>query len=178
MLDLLDDTPDRRDFINTYQSAWTQAHLRHLAGRAISCMSMIPQILHHQFLPTNTPRIMLRNSDDFFPDVPSSHPWHVFANAHNALYVQHLNVLPDWDMFQTSHPYSGFHAAARCVSGGPIYITDYPGEHDVKLIHEMTARSPRGETIILRPSNVVSPFPSTWFTLLFRSIRVRPWLQP
>ncbi|EXJ96173.1 hypothetical protein A1O1_01299 [Capronia coronata CBS 617.96] len=153
-LDLLADTSDRRSFTNTYQSAWTQAHLRHLAGKAISCMSMIPQILYHSFLPTTTPQIMLRNSDDFFPDVPSSHAWHVFVNAHNALFVQHLNVLPDWDMFQTSHPYSGFHAAARCLSGGPIYITDTPGEHDVDLIHQMTAMNPRGQTVILRPSCV------------------------
>lgn len=153
-LDLLADTADRRSFTNTYQSAWTQAHLRHLAGKAISCMSMIPQILYHSFLPTTTPRIMLRNSDDFFPDVPTSHAWHVFTNAHNALFVQHLNVLPDWDMFQTDHPYSGFHAAARCLSGGPIYITDTPGEHDVGLIHQMTALNPRGQTVILRPSCV------------------------
>jgi len=154
MLDLLEDTPDRRSLTNTYQSAWTQAHLRHLSGKAISCMSMIPQIMFHSLLPTNTPRIMLRNSDDFFPDIPTSHPWHVFVNAHNALFVQHLNVLPDWDMFQTSHPYSGFHAAARCISGGPIYITDSPGEHDVGLIQQMTALNPRGQTVILRPSNV------------------------
>ncbi|KAK5949185.1 hypothetical protein OHC33_009726 [Knufia fluminis] len=153
-LDELSSTKDRRALTTTYQSAWTQAHLRHLSGKAISCMSQIPQILYHSFLPTNTPRIMLRNSDDFFPDVPTSHPWHVFANAHSALFVQHLNVLPDWDMFQTSHEYSGFHAAARCVSGGPIYITDYPGSSDIKLIHSMTARNPRGETVILRPSNV------------------------
>lgn len=153
-LDLLTRTPDRRGLINTYQSAWTQAHLRHLSGKAISCMSQIPQILYHSFLPTNTPRIMLRNSDDFFPDVPTSHPWHVFANAHTAVFVQHLNVLPDWDMFQTSHAYSGFHAAARCVSGGPIYITDYPGQSDVGLIKQMTAKNPRGDTVILRPSNV------------------------
>ncbi|KIW20735.1 hypothetical protein PV08_01313 [Exophiala spinifera] len=153
-LDLLADTADRQSFTNTYQSAWTQAHLRHLAGKAISCMSMIPQILYHSFLPTTTPRIMLRNSDDFFPDVPTSHAWHVFVNAHNALFVQHLNVLPDWDMFQSSHPYSGFHAAARCLSGGPIYITDTPGEHDVNLIHQMTALNPRGQTVILRPSTV------------------------
>ncbi|KAL2429295.1 hypothetical protein ABEF95_003510 [Exophiala dermatitidis] len=153
-LDLLADTADRRSFTTTYQSAWTQAHLRHLAGKAISCMSMIPQILYHSYLPTTTPRIMLRNSDDFFPDVPTSHAWHVFVNAHNALCVQHLNVLPDWDMFQSSHPYSGFHAAARCLSGGPIYITDTPGEHDVDLIHQMTALNPRGQTVILRPSCV------------------------
>ncbi|OAL34524.1 hypothetical protein AYO20_06154 [Fonsecaea nubica] len=153
-LDLLANTSDRRSFTNAYQSAWTQAHLRHLSGKAISCMSMIPQILFHSFLPTTTPRILLRNSDDFFPDVPTSHAWHVFVNAHNALFTQHLNILPDWDMFQSSHPYSGFHAAARCVSGGPIYITDTPGEHDVDLIHQMTALNPRGQTVILRPSCV------------------------
>lgn len=153
-LDLLTSTADRRALTTTYQSAWTQAHLRHLSGKAISCMSQVPQILYHSFLPTNTPRIMLRNSDDFFPDVPASHPWHVFANAHTALFVQHLNVLPDWDMFQTSHDYSGFHAAARCVSGGPIYITDYPGQSDIDLIKQMTARNPRGDTVVLRPSTV------------------------
>ncbi|KAI9870882.1 MAG: hypothetical protein M1823_008612, partial [Watsoniomyces obsoletus] len=97
---------------------------------------------------------MLRNSDDFFPDIPESHPWHVFCNAHNALFVQHLNALPDWDMFQTSHAYSGFHAAARCLSGGPIYVTDTPGAHDADLIHQMSATNSRGETVILRPSNV------------------------
>ena len=153
-LDLLTSSSDRAAFTTTYQSAWTIAHLRHFAGKAISCMSQIPQILFHSFLPTDTPRILLRNSDDFYPAVPTSHPWHVFCNAHNALFVQHLNVLPDWDMFQTSHPYSGFHAAARCVSGGPIYITDTPREHDVDLIHQMTAQESRGTSVILRPSCV------------------------
>jgi hypothetical protein len=154
MLDLLERSDQRRAMISPYQSAWTQAHLRHFGGKAISCMSCIPQILFHSFLPTNTPRVLLRNSDDFFPDVADSHPWHVFANAHNALLVQHLNVLPDWDMFQTDHPYSGFHAASRCISGGPIYITDTPGEHDVGLIKEMCAKNARGQTVVLRPSTV------------------------
>ena len=153
-LDLLASTPDRRAFTTAYQAAWTTAHLRHFAGKAISCMSQIPQILFHSLLPVNTPRILLRNSDDFFPTIPASHPWHVFSNAHNALFVQHLNVLPDWDMFQTSHPYSSFHAAARCVSGGPIYITDASGEHDIDLVTQITAENVRGQTVILRPSVV------------------------
>lgn len=55
-------------------------------------------------------------------------------------------------MFQTSHPYSSFHAAGRCISGGPIYITDEPGKHDVELISQMTARTTKGKTIILRPT--------------------------
>ena len=95
---------------------------------------------------------MVRNSDDFFPGIPTSHPWHIFVNAHNSLLTSHLNILPDWDMFQTSHPYSSFHAAGRCISGGPIYFTDEPGQHNLDLIAQMTARTVHGKTIILRPS--------------------------
>jgi hypothetical protein len=150
-LDLLLHAPDRRAMTTEYQDAWTLAHLRHFSSRAISCMSQSPQILFHSQLPTNKPRLLVRNSDDFFPEVEASHPWHIFCNAHNSLLTQHLNVLPDWDMFQTSHPWAGFHAAARCVSGGPIYFTDEPGKHDIKLIRQMTAQTIRGKTVILRP---------------------------
>lgn len=117
-------------------------------------MSQTPQIIFHSQLPSNKPRVLLRNSDDFFPEVPASHPWHIFCNAHNAIFNQYLNILPDWDMFQTSHEWASFHGAARCVSGGPIYITDVPGKHDVDLIHQMTGKTPRGDTVILRPHTV------------------------
>jgi hypothetical protein len=40
------------------------------------------------------------------------------------------------------------------VSGGPIYITDVPGQHDIELIGQMTGQTPRGDTVILRPSTV------------------------
>ncbi|TGO35100.1 hypothetical protein BHYA_0170g00120 [Botrytis hyacinthi] len=154
MLDLFESAEDRSDLISAYQDAWTLSTLRHFSVKAISCMSQIPQILFHSQLPQNRPPILVRNSDDFFPEIPTSHPWHVFTNAHNALFTQHLNLIPDWDMFQTVHDYSGFHAAARCVSGGPIYITDVPGQHDLDLINQMTGPTPRGKTIIFRPSVV------------------------
>ncbi|KAJ5543277.1 hypothetical protein N7535_005705 [Penicillium sp. DV-2018c] len=153
-LDLLEDPDDRRSFMTSYQDAWSVASLNHFSNRAISCGSMIPQIIFHSHLPTNKPEIPLRNSDDFFPKVPASHTWHVFCNAHNSLLTRYLNVLPDWDMFQTSHPYASFHAAARCVSGGPIYITDEPGKHDLALLDQMTAPTVKGNTVILRPSVV------------------------
>lgn len=54
-------------------------------------------------------------------------------------------------MFQTAHPYSSFHAAARCLSGGPVYITDEPEKHDLDLIDQMTARTVGGKTVTLRP---------------------------
>ena len=152
MLDNIADAPDRRRLITAYQDSWTIAALRYFSIKAISCMSQFPQCLFHTQLPTNKPRFMVRNSDDFFPDIPASHPFHIFTNAHNSVLTSHLNILPDWDMFQTHHPYSAFHAAGRCVSGGPIYITDEPGMHDLDLIAQMTAQDTQGKTIVLRPS--------------------------
>ncbi|KAF2030319.1 raffinose synthase protein-like protein Sip1 [Setomelanomma holmii] len=150
-LDEIKNADDRRNLIQAYQDAWNINQLRYFSARAISCMSQTPQIMMHSQLPANKPKILLRNSDDFFPDVPASHPWHIFANAHNSIFTQHLNILPDWDMFQTSHDYAAFHGAGRCVSGGPIYITDVPGQHGVDLIAQMTGNTPRGDTVILRP---------------------------
>ncbi|KAI1951005.1 hypothetical protein LOZ57_001554 [Ophidiomyces ophidiicola] len=151
-LDALDDATDRARFTKAYQDAWSISTLRYFQAKAISCMSQAPQIIFHSQLPTTKPRILLRNSDDFFPDIPSSHPWHIFCNAHNSLLTRFLNVVPDWDMFQTHHPYASFHGAARCVSGGPIYITDEPGKHDLGLVNQMSAPSVNGATVILRPS--------------------------
>ncbi|KAL4954036.1 glycoside hydrolase superfamily [Aspergillus filifer] len=153
-LDLLRDPEDRKSLTTAYQDAWSIASLRHFGPKVISCMSQFPQTIFHSQLPTNKPTIVARNSDDFFPDVEDSHAWHVFCNAHNSLLSRYLNILPDWDMFQTSHPYAGFHAAARCVSGGPIYITDTPGQHNLPLIKQITAPNIRGSTIILRPAIV------------------------
>jgi hypothetical protein len=154
MFDTLEYAKARADLFNTYLDSWTISSLKHFSVKAISCMSQTPQILFHSQLPTSKPAILVRNSDDFFPEIPSSHPWHVWTNAHNSLFTQHLNIIPDWDMFQTVHDYSGFHAAARCVSGGPIYITDVPGHHDIDLINQMTGQTPRGKTVIFRPDVV------------------------
>lgn len=154
MIDTWVEASPRRDLINAYLEAWTISTLRHFSAKAISCMSQFPQALFHSQMPTNRPTILVRNSDDFFPEIPASHPWHVWTNAHNAIFMSYLNVLPDWDMFQTVHEYSGFHAAARCISGGPIYITDVPGEHDMDLIGQMTGPTPQGKTVIFRPSSL------------------------
>lgn len=150
LLDQLEDPEDRARFTTEYQDAWMIASLRHFSAKAISCMSQFPQALFHSQLLPSLPKLMVRNSDDFFPDEPTSHPWHIFCNAHTNVLTQHLNILPDWDMFQTSHEYSVFHAAGRCISGGPICFTDKPGEHDIELIKQMTART-MTETIIIRP---------------------------
>ncbi|KAH6609328.1 glycoside hydrolase family 36 protein [Trichoderma cornu-damae] len=152
MVDMWLSASVRRDLINTYLDAWNLTSLRYFSVKAMSCMSQIPQALFNSQMLPNRPALLVRNSDDFFPQIPSSHPWHVWTNAYNSIFMEYLNVLPDWDMFQTVHDYSGFHAAARCVSGGPIYITDVPGEHNIDLIEQMTGVTPKGKTVIFRPS--------------------------
>lgn len=152
MIDMWLSASVRRELINTYLDAWNLTSLRYFSVKAISCMSQIPQALFNSQMIPNRPALLVRNSDDFFPQIPSSHPWHVWTNAYNSIFMEYLNVLPDWDMFQTVHDYSGFHAAARCVSGGPIYITDVPGEHNLDLISQMTGLTPKGKTVIFRPS--------------------------
>lgn len=59
-------------------------------------------------------------------------------------------------MFQSSLPtYNTLHAAARCISGGPVFLTDIPGEHDVELINSMVSPSPANRAPrALRPSRM------------------------
>ena len=144
----------RTDLIPAYQAAWTTAHQKRLSGKAISCMSQVPEMIWRMLIHDRTAPIVLRNSDDFFPEIPASHSWHIWANAHNALVGQHLNAILDWDMFQTSHEYGYIHAAARCLSGGPILLTDVPGDHDVDLIRQLAAPTLDGKSIALRPCSM------------------------
>ncbi|SPO02254.1 related to seed imbibition protein Sip1 [Cephalotrichum gorgonifer] len=152
ILDTLTSAEARRGLTNPYLDAWNIATLRHFGTHAISCMSLTPHIIFHGHLPRGRPAFLCRNSDDYYPPDPAAHPWHVWVNAYNSVFTRYLNAVPDWDMFQTVHEYAAFHAAARCISGGPIYISDVPGEHDVALIRQMTATTIRGQTVILRPS--------------------------
>ncbi|KAL6863024.1 hypothetical protein ACO1O0_003268 [Amphichorda felina] len=161
MVDTWTSASARRTLLFTYLNTWNLAAMRHFSMRTISCMSLFPQWLLYLQLSSSRPAYPVRSSDDYFPDVTASHPWHLWANAHNCILLQSMNILPDWDMFQTAHEYAGFHAAARCVSGGPIYITDAPGEHDVSIIRQISGKTPRGTTIIFRPSVIgraISPF--------------------
>ena len=43
-------------------------------------------------------------------------------------------------MFQTSHIYGPYHAAARAISGSPVYVSDRVDEHDFELIRGLTDR--------------------------------------
>ena len=46
-------------------------------------------------------------------------------------------IRPDWDMFQSDHACAAFHAAARAICGGPVYVSDSLGSHDFDLLRRL-----------------------------------------
>jgi len=120
---------------------------KHFAGELINCMSNANDMVYHCH-DSN----LMRSSNDFFPDQPLSHSKHVYCNAVNSIWLGQF-VWCDWDMFQTGHPYGAYHAAARAISGGPIYVSDRVDEHDFDLIRSLTDRNGKN----LRSMNVAMP---------------------
>ncbi|GAN08591.1 glycoside hydrolase family 36 protein [Mucor ambiguus] len=119
-----------------------------LSGRVLHCMALTPHVL---------------NSDDFFPNEKESHSWHIYANAINTLWTSHYPVISDWDMFQSNHPFAEYHASSRALSGGPIYITDIPGKHNVDLINKLVAETKHCGYTILRSPQAPKPTFDTVF---------------
>lgn len=117
--------------MKTLQQACQASALLHFGGRLIHCMCHSSDVLLN-LMGTS----LFRNSDDFFPNRPHSHGRHVFENALTA-YWTHTVAAPDWDMFWSSHPEGAFHAAARAISGGPVYVSDQPGKQNAELLRSM-----------------------------------------
>mmetsp|Transcript_18004 Transcript_18004/g.23702 ORF Transcript_18004/g.23702 Transcript_18004/m.23702 type:complete len:953 (+) Transcript_18004:80-2938(+) len=82
-------------------------------------------------------RPIVRGSDDHYPRDKASHGPHLYNNAFNSLLISFVG-LQDWDMFQTNlGKESWIHAASRAISGGPIYISDRPGQHNPKVLSKL-----------------------------------------
>jgi raffinose synthase len=101
-----------------------------IRGNLLHCMSCANDLLYTSRLP------LTRTSTDFWPDKPETHGLHLWTNAAVATWFGHF-VHPDWDMFQSAHPFAEFHAAARAISGGPLYVSDKPGRHDAALLRRL-----------------------------------------
>lgn len=120
---------------------------KHFAGRLINCMSCSSERVYLAKDST-----LLRSSVDFWPAIPASHGLHVYTNAVFGLFFGEF-VLPDWDMFQSGHRAGAFHAAARAVSGGPVYVSDKPGGHDFELLRSLVL----SDGSVLRARGVAVP---------------------
>ena len=115
----------------SYRDALEQSVVKHFGGRMINCMSNAQETWYGSRQST-----LLRSSIDFFPTMPETHGAHLHTNAQVGLWFGQF-MHPDWDMFQSGHEWGAFHAAGRAISGGPIYVSDKPGEHDFALLRKL-----------------------------------------
>ncbi|XP_048423202.1 probable galactinol--sucrose galactosyltransferase 6 [Pyrus x bretschneideri] len=97
----------------------------------IACMSHNTDALY-----CSKQTAVVRASDDFYPRDPVSHTIHIAAVAYNSVFLGEF-MLPDWDMFHSQHPAAEYHASARAISGGPIYVSDAPGKHNFELLRKL-----------------------------------------
>jgi raffinose synthase len=120
-----------------YRAALEGSVERHFSGRLINCMSNAQETWYGS--PRST---LLRSSIDFFPRMPETHGMHLYTNAQVGLWFGNF-MHPDWDMFQSGHEWGAYHAAGRAISGGPVYVSDRPGEHDFALLKKLVCSDGR-----------------------------------
>lgn len=121
----------RVELLRVYHEALEGAVQTHFRGSVINCMSCSNDMIFSTLNSTLT-----RTSDDFWPDRPASHGMHLYANAVVSLFFGDY-IHPDWDMFESAHATGAFHAAGRAISGGPVYVSDKPGEHDFAVLRKL-----------------------------------------
>jgi len=115
-----------------YQEALQGAASVHFGGNLLHCMSNT-----HDIALAMGSGMAWRNSDDFYPRKDAAaQAKHVVVNVLNNLWT-HTFGLPDWDMFWSRHPHAAYHARARAISGGPVYVSDRPGRHDAALLRKL-----------------------------------------
>lgn len=181
-IDEIDDPVVRGKLWKVYQDAIYRSSVQYFDRKIIYCMSMVQNIFYYALQSVEGPIPIVRNSDDFFPDIPESHFWHVYVNIFNSIFTRRMYALPDYDMFQSDmagstddvlgRTYATLHAAARCISGGPIYITDTPKMHNMSLLEALSAPSPSKNSIVLRPNKVAEPVSSYHFFKSSNFLRV------
>lgn len=134
----------------------------HFDGCLINCMGMaVDNIWHRPASPIS------RNSGDFMPMDADWFSEHALQNVYNAPYHGELYWC-DYDMFWTKHPDGMRHAVLRAVSGGPVYISDKPGETDPSVLWPLMLRTgrilrcdrpgvPTGDTLLCDPTREAIP---------------------
>ncbi|GAB2289183.1 Probable galactinol--sucrose galactosyltransferase 6 [Dionaea muscipula] len=97
----------------------------------IACMSHNTDALY-----CSKQTAIVRASDDYYPRDPISHTIHIATVAYNSVFLGEF-MQPDWDMFHSLHPAGEYHGSARAISGGPLYVSDAPGNHNFDLLKKL-----------------------------------------
>lgn len=141
--------------MRAYQEALQGAASAHLGGELLHCMCNGSDVAYNMDASSGW-----RNSVDYFPRREEAvQQRHVFINAYNNLWSSQFAV-PDWDMFQTHGASPKFHAAARAISGGPVYVSDKPGQQNFDILRRLVISDSR----VLRFEQPALPSPSVLLT--------------
>ncbi|NLF40356.1 hypothetical protein GX586_13005 [bacterium] len=120
--------------MRTYQEALQGAALMRFGQNLIHCMSNGSDVVYHM-----DGSVGWRNSNDYMVRADdASQCTHIVTNAFNNVWTSTF-ALPDWDMFQTHGPMPEYHAAARAISGGPVYVCDEPGRQNFGILRKLVA---------------------------------------
>lgn len=94
--------------------------------------------------------VVTRVSDDHaYPGVEEDAPAvarHIWHCAANSLWLGPFFCC-DWDMFRTSEWHAGIHAAARAVSGGPVYVSDSAEKLDLGVLSPLLLPDSSGRIV-------------------------------
>jgi hypothetical protein len=112
---------------------------KYFSGAAINCMDMTADA----YLNFGASAVA-RTSEDYFPYIANetynlqkgNAAAHVLQAVYNSLYFGQM-VYPDFDLFQSHNPNAIFHAIARAINCGPIYITDKIGEQNFDVLRPL-----------------------------------------
>jgi len=115
-----------------YQQGMQRAAEKYFNSQVIHCMSNSIDVAYNM-QTTNC----WRNSYDYSPTGGMNmQKEHIYINAMNALWTSTFSY-PDWDMFQTHSDGAEIHAASRAISGGPVYVCDYPDKQDFSILDRL-----------------------------------------
>jgi raffinose synthase len=112
---------------------------KYFNGAIINCMDMTADA----YLNFGSSAIA-RTSEDYFPYEPGENynlqrgnaAAHVLQAIYNSIYFGQM-VYPDFDLFQSHNPNGIYHAIARAINCGPIYITDNIGEQKFEVLRPL-----------------------------------------
>ncbi|MGF1482864.1 MAG: Sip1-related alpha-galactosidase [Opitutales bacterium] len=131
-------TLGRVSTMRSFQEGLQGAAAVHMRGNLLHCMCNGSDVLYH--LKHSS---LWRNSQDYFPGHEVAvQQRHVVQNAYNNVWLRSV-AWPDWDFFQSHRPEGTFHAAARAISGGPVYFDDETGKADAVLLNRLTTSDGR-----------------------------------
>jgi len=121
---------------NMHNSLYASA-FKYFDGAIINCMDMTNEAFYNFGKSA-----VARTVEDYFPERDGGVGYnlekggaaaHVLMALYNSLYFSQM-VWTDFDMFESNNTYATFHAAARAISGGPVYVTDMPGQQHFDVL--------------------------------------------